>query len=385
MRREVLQAAVTTIIRDLKDSSITAMLEDGISKTRPGVKSDDSNKWLSFTILQDWFVRSSKYGAVERDVLGILQAESLLDPAMWQRLTAENDRADLWELANRVRFILTNLPNLLSLLDRSYQNNSLDGSNVSAKYDGLIVQTVILTDEGENFSSTDRLIYVLQAISDIYAVIAEINGDKSSVVSVVGLDSGSEKSFDFLGLAKFMEELRETLLSLWQNIVFHRQNTALRNFAVVGDALPILAKIKKLEDDEAIDVETSARLRERIIRSANKFADAGAVIPEMDAMSHFEPKKIMRAQPRLLAGPSADFNQVAPSIPESPAGGSVNEQQQNTAVPSPAFSPEQLAQIAIMLAGQSAETSSVKTKAPRSRKPSSSNRSRVPNKSSGND
>ena len=57
----------------------------------------------------------------------------------------------------------------------------------------------------------------------MYEGCARIHKENENGLSVVAIDSGGDKSFDFLGVAKVMEEIRQIVLDLWDRVVFFRE------------------------------------------------------------------------------------------------------------------------------------------------------------------
>jgi hypothetical protein len=163
-----------------------------------------------------------------------------------------------------------------------------------------------MVDEGESLSKPSRIIELVSAINAIYSILAEIEGLSGSSLAVVGMDSGSEKSFDFLGIAKVMHELRETLQWAYNIVVFHRQNATIKNLQVASDTLSIIGKVAKLEASKAISGEDAARMKHGLFAGLEKFAATGSYIREM-AHEDNSPALVMRPQPQLLTGPADEI------------------------------------------------------------------------------
>jgi hypothetical protein len=306
MRREVLQDSVNRIVQDIRESGIIEMLSQGTEayqKTNTGDK--DSAQWVNVTVLADYFNRTSHYSEVERKISDILQINSIAEPSSWQGQFSKVDPSFIYPSLNRLKQAVDILPRFVALLDRDY---NIDGPTAgeATTESGMTLQTVILTDEGALMSSPERIIELLSALGQIYAVIAEVEQLPTGSLAVVGMDSGSEKSFDLLGLAKIMSELRETLQWAYNSVVFHRHNVTARNLQIASDTLGVVEKIAKLESSKAVTSEQAARMKHGLFNGLEKFAATGAYIPEM-SQNRSSPAVAMRPQPRLLTASPAEI------------------------------------------------------------------------------
>src|SRR5436853_418052 len=77
------------------------------------------------------------------------------------------------------------------------------------------ILTVIIPAVGDERSSPARLIAVLESIQVFYETYALITDTPAGHLAVVGCDSGSDTSFDFLGVAKVIESVKDFILSMW--------------------------------------------------------------------------------------------------------------------------------------------------------------------------
>lgn len=303
MRREVIQQGVRRIVSDLSESGIVGMLEQGLERFRERAgKERDEIDWLSLPVLADFFTRSSTYGEVEIKILDILEISDLTNPSFWSPHMTRLDPSFVFGMSQKIQFAISNLPKILSLMDREFDA----GNTKNKKSDDVVIQTVILSDEVGALSSPQRLVELLQSFQQIYDVVSEVYGLKDSDLAIVAIDSGSEKSFDFLGIAQLMKEIRETLQSVYNMVAFHKQNITIKNLQVAGESIAVVAEINKLENSGAMSAEEANRLRHSMFAALERFAGTGAYIPEM-SVSVQSPALTMRPLPRLLTGPAEDI------------------------------------------------------------------------------
>ncbi|WP_315760427.1 hypothetical protein [Sphingomonas sp. Y38-1Y] len=299
---------------DLEESGLAASFEEAVENYQRNTKSETKIDFVSISILADYFHRSAEYGAAEKTILAIMGLESLSSPSTWQPHLQSFDPSFVFSNVGKIRQTMTFLPRVLSLLERDYEDIKSSGGGRS---DGLELQTVILTDEGDALSTPERVIELLSSISTIYQVLAKIEGVSENSIAVVGLDSGSEKSFDFLGVAKLMLELRETLQWVYNTIWFHKHNVTIKNLQVTGETLGVIQKISKMEADGQLDAESSARMKHGIFVGLERFANTGAYIPEMKVQQE-SPALTMRPQHKLLTSNPAAMVRDAKDEPSEP-------------------------------------------------------------------
>ena len=249
-------------------------------------------------------MHASTYGDAELAVLEILGLEPLSSPAFWAKLT-EADAPELFELRKSIRFAVEYLPKLLRLIEQEFVQEARNQDSTTPQLlSGKSLLTVILVEDKGQFSAPERLVYALDSVSSLYAVVATLEGQSESDLAVLACDSGSDKSFDFLGLAKLMEEVRKIIISIWDRRVFHRQMHVSQCIALIADSLPVIERIHAMKQSGAIGPEQAELLKRKTIDGATRFLESGAVIPEMERESSQSPRLLMRPEPKLLTGPT---------------------------------------------------------------------------------
>lgn len=265
---------------------------------------DSSEGTINLAIISEYYRRVSSYPEHAKEILKILGLESAADPLFWQAQIGESDPNQIFSLKSSFRSAETFLPRVLEMLERDYGDVVDSNESMRSKIDGLEIQTVVLSDEGDSLSSPSRLIDLLTAVREIYAAVAEIEGLPTDGIAVVGLDSGSEKSFDFLGVARIISEVRLLLQFLYTAVSMHKQTVTLKNLAVVAETMPLIHRLDKLKHDNIVDEESASRIRHNLLANLEKFSSVGAYTPEMKKVLSTTPSLVMRPLPRLLTGPA---------------------------------------------------------------------------------
>ena len=221
MRRQDLIIAVKNVQEGLQKSEIPKAL-DLILRSDSDHRSPD----VLFS-LQQWAIFTSNCGRNEKIVLEILGLDQLATPQMWQKLLYAKRTemgADFFHLTQTVRFTSTYLDKIVDLI----QPEGI--RKLEARPNGVKDQllSVIVLENQNQFSTPLRLSEMLTSITLIYDVIADLENINPNTLSVVACDSGSDKSFDFLGVAKAMAGLKDVLLGLWDRI-FSSKSTELHS------------------------------------------------------------------------------------------------------------------------------------------------------------
>lgn len=304
MRRETLNNALKTIIADFEETGVLSMFRESMERSRESSKEDTV---FSLKVFQKYMVATSTYGDTERNIMEILDISELLDTTFWERIQAAPDPSLLYPALRQLDFVQDNVPKLLSLISQDYATKIKDKSDdLPAELRGKEMLTALLAEDLGNFSSPERVVIAIKAISDLYSVHSFIEHHDDGDLILLSCDSGSDKSFDFLGAAKIISSLKETLIFIWDKVVFHRHTQARATIDVIGQTLPILEKIDEMEKNKSLVPELAEQLRRKALGACSKFVEAGVIIPEMSQEASQSPRLLMAPERKLLAGPATE-------------------------------------------------------------------------------
>ena len=346
MRRDTLLRTVGIIENDLQESNIQQMLDNiAINFQRGNTTKDGSfNTEIDLSVITSYITRVSSYDSDTHSAISILDIDNAGLPEFWQSQIKEPDPPSIFSLRSKIKAATNFLPRFAELLKREYGTNTNYDDSARSTTDGVEIQTVILSDEGDALSSPTRLIELLQSMREIYAAVAEIESLPIDGIAVVGLDSGSEKSFDFLGVARVMSEIRALLQFLYTTVAMHRQNITIKNLAVMAEAIPLIQKLDKLKHDNVVDEESASRIRHNLLSNLERFSSVGAYTPEMRKVRDTSPALVMRPQPRLLTGPAIRLaNETSADNPVTPSQKDESLDTEVVANDQPEFTAEELA------------------------------------------
>jgi hypothetical protein len=297
---------------------------------RPNTKRDNSKTLMAYAI----YIRSSsQFDTGVKELMTLLELDLLNDPQFWNLLLEngqERGHPALHDVYRSIRFATDALPKFVKLLRREHDARPPDKKR-QTKGSTPVLLTVILI-EGTQISTPERLATMFSSIEGMYNTCSDILGGEFEALAVVNCDSGSDKSFDFLGAAKVVECVKDLILGLWDKVIFFREAQAGRRLELVTQSLPIVEKISALEESGTIGREKAEILRRGVTSAVEGFLKCGALIPEIDDRKSFEPRLLMHPEVKLLTAPSDDTDLNRPSDtpipppphPESPSLSSVS-------------------------------------------------------------
>ena len=255
-----------------------------------------------------------RFGENERKILEIFGLNGLEDIQLWTKLLGK-DITELRAITSDYRFgsrFLTDfMPKVIVMLRQDhikYITNKDNSIKEEPQYKDKVLLTVILPEDEKTQSNPDRLIKILQSISIFYNSLIIINQCPYSELSVAAIDSGSDKSFDFLGAAKTITAVKELIIGLWDRVVFFKERQLSERLDLISKSLPIFEKIAALEETNIIGREQAELLRRDITVATVNFISAGAVIPEFQNQLAINPRTLMAPEPKLLTNDAREAN-----------------------------------------------------------------------------
>lgn len=307
MRREVLYHAISRINEDLKACGIAELFDGFFNEIRSNAGKERERYKLPLGIFQKYMIATHDYDENQKEICRLIGIGNLLDVSYWEDLAQPSNVGELHETLQNVHFALKQLPKIMQLVKQDYvgEIKGQEGE-IPEELKGKSLLTVLIVEDKGQYSSPLRLTSALEAIYKLYSVVATLEKQNESDLIVLACDSGSDKSFDFLGLAKLMEQVKEILVAIWDRRVFYRQRHVSESMTLIAESLPILEKIEELRVNGSIEPEQAELLKRKTISGATQFIEAGATIPEFEAESTHNPKQLMKPEPKLLVSPRVD-------------------------------------------------------------------------------
>jgi len=247
--------------------------------------------------MRAYFLMASEFGNTERELAKIFGLTHVDSSEFWQLVITGEPGGVILEAFQNMQFMIEQLPRINAMLEQ----RSL---TVDTTFPGMGLLSVLVVEEGDGFSRPRRISQLLEGISDLYEACAAVNDASPDDLVVVSCDSGSDKAFDFMGAASIIESVKEVLLNLWDKVVFFREIQTSSRLELIAQALPIIDQIGNLEVEKKLSPEQAELLRRKVTNGAGKFLQAGAIIPEMAAVSSHDPRQLMAPELKQLAAPA---------------------------------------------------------------------------------
>ncbi|HYG11113.1 MAG TPA: hypothetical protein VD835_14290 [Pyrinomonadaceae bacterium] len=304
MRREEIVNGVNEVISALEGSGLPTNIRRPIGKE---ISPEIVVKILAS--LRHYTISASNFSNAARQLVNILGLEYLESAEMWVEILVASDKARniVFEVRNDMVFATEFLPRIAHLVKPQSLGLIDKGTDeTGSKYNDRDILSIIIIEEGDKVSSPERLIEVLESINTLYRVCATMLGIPPEGLSVIGCDSGSDKSFDFLGAAKVIECLKEFILSMWDRVVFFREKQLEERIELVNKSLPVYERIAELVTEKKLEPEMGEILRRKIFEGTSKFIKAGVTIPEIEKVSIQPPRALMAPEPKLLVSAPED-------------------------------------------------------------------------------
>lgn len=184
--------------------------------------------------------------------------------------------------------------NILSPLRLFIANDAISAE--SALDGSKHVLGVTLFEEHPRAQAPRRVLDAISCVNDIYDVLVKLNAEPvASPLRLIGLDSGSDKTFTFQGPEKIIAEVKDFLLQVFDRLAFYRQRKLSFDITIADEALGVLEKLNSAQREGRISVEEAEILRRKILGARTKAVDTGLVTTDMETRS---------VNLRLIVGPA---------------------------------------------------------------------------------
>ncbi|HCR77540.1 MAG TPA: hypothetical protein DIW37_14275 [Chryseobacterium sp.] len=300
MRRIDIINSVMNIQKSFNDSQILDFFLLNSDKIEPVMIMESYQKYIKYY---------DNFDANEKKILDIFGLSGLESASLWARIIT-GDAKETRELlrpffrgGSYIKEYLINIVELLKQDNLEYSHNKFDLTTINTNIENKEIISVILPEAAKTASHPERLVMILQSIDSFYKSLAIILDCDQNDLSVIAIDSGSDKSFDFLGAAKVVSAVKELIIELWDRVVFYKEKKLHERIELISQSLPVIEKIKSMEDSGSLAKEQGELLRRNILSGTKNFLNAGAILPEFSYHNVNEPRKLMTPEAKLLSMP----------------------------------------------------------------------------------
>lgn len=320
MKRNDLKNAIATVTADLTETNMSRTLSKVFRGVRnPRERDDISTSIQTLIDTQSQYRKiTASYGKTEIQLLQTLKIDRLLTDSFWSQVLSDifkysqgektpvnsKTRNEIFTIHERVHLILHHLPPVIDLLERDYDSEL--AKSLTERESGYknkdILRILILEDEGETTTPTTAS-KVLIAIEKIYDIFVSLDGKKHDKIDLVGLDSGSDKSFDFLGLASAVKEIRELILGAYDRHQANKSLPSKERLALVDDSLNSMERINVAVKAKKISKEDGNKFKKLISKNVDELFKAGGITEDVLNVTAPTPRQLMKPDRKMLTPP----------------------------------------------------------------------------------
>jgi hypothetical protein len=325
LRRQELQRGIEAILSDLASSQIQNLVDSILEHRRT---SKDNGQKIGLDPFLKLAISHSNYSMSQKRIFSLIGLDNLVDPKYWSQVVSDPEPHMIFSIRSSISFAKDHLPKIMKLIEQDYVSYASRSSGSAPEFViGKSVLSIFLIEEKDEFSTPRRLVFLLESIEKMYSSVAEITGERDDGLVVIACDSGSDKSFDFMGLASLMEQIKETLLAIWDRKIFYRQMQAQASMELIAASLPLVQQVESMSKAGSLAPEQAEIIKRKLVDGCIKFLEAGAATEDMEAVSSHSPRLLMKPQHKLLAAPQPSNSSQSSEIGSIPAEESVQPEQ----------------------------------------------------------
>jgi hypothetical protein len=313
MRRSEIVQGVRAIYVALRETEMLPLL-DNITDI-PASTVDTEAVLPFYRALKQYLIFAQSYNEAAREVARVLGIDKLEDPSVWTGVIDPESRPKLVDVFNSVRLAIDFMPKLLPLFE-NYSLHEIE-QNIeknAPRYKDMRLLTINIYEDKNTYSSPLRIVNAIESVNHFYYACAMLDNKSPTTLSVVACDSGSDKSFDFLGLAQVMECVERILRQIWERVFLFREHQLEERLDLVAKALPIVAQIARMKEHNEIDPELAELIEQNILNGTNKFIQSGATTKKIEDTSHYRPRALLTPVQRLLVSAPEDETEATEDV-----------------------------------------------------------------------
>ncbi|MFT0879758.1 hypothetical protein VRZ08_24560 [Rhodopseudomonas sp. G2_2311] len=299
MRRDEIIAALRNVRHALEEAKIANTI---FFFMRSGPKEGAAAR--AFQAYAHFMTSYSSFGPAERKIMDAMKVTPITSAEFWQRLVEKKEGPqDISATRFGAMLITDYFPSLESLFERnsdaqvfvSANQHGLDEKIVSARLRFFVREPDVPTLSLKHFVAT------LKAVESLYdALLRTYNLSSEESLIVGSLDSGSDKEFDVIGLAKGIKVVSETLLECWQRISNAKALKTSMNIKVACDSIDALQKLKAAQDNDSLSAEEAETLRRTILSSVETLFENGVYTEAMETQVAIIPSSLPVERKKLI-------------------------------------------------------------------------------------
>ena len=234
----------------------------------------------------------------------IFSLEPLFESNYWTQNAIQPEEPGLRSVAYNLSNFLRFAQPYNELLSRDGPADTTASSNT---VDDSII-TIYLLEDYSGTSKVERITKSLNSVQSLYNFVAEVNDIEDRDLAVVSCDSGSDKSFDLLGTAECVKQLRKFIVQIIDRLMFRKEMKMTMQADAIAKSSHFFELLLDIKDAGTIDNETFQRLSNSYINSTSDFISSGTFIDDSVIKRNVDHRRLIKPEQKLLSAP----DQVAP-------------------------------------------------------------------------
>lgn len=258
--------------------------------------------------LNAYSLAASRYSEAAKGVAKIFGIDALDNTRNWEQLL-NGENAMRSQITRSLSTIKSELPKIIELIHQHSISEAETPEEIKSS-DELSAMKLSFIEEDDQFSTVQRVIQGLSACEELYRAIQTIYSNTTTPLAIGAIDSGSDKSFELFGSADAIKELRLLIVDIWDRVVFHKENKLGKRLELLEKSLPIIEKIKSLEQEGKLGKEESRIAINHITDGTKMFIAAGVFTTDIAKAQKIEPRLLLAPEPKLLAAPKLNQESI---------------------------------------------------------------------------
>ncbi len=296
MRRRELIDAILSVSETLTSTGASRFFREA---GRPEKPLDDK----ILRTYTDFMVASSHFNAAEDAVMSAFGIDPIKEPNLWTGLP-ETRRDVFVKCRLGIVFLQDYSESIVKLIERGSAEEGFILQDVKKKQSITMAaqRLTILVREPDHPSLTvKQFAEALHSLEQLYSVIAKVSNLESSELVVGQMDSGSDKSFDVIGIEKGIAQLSNLLLQCWDRVRHGPQHKLSASLKVASDGVTLLEQISAATEKNALTKEEAEKLRRTVIKGVEDLFAKGVYTPQMETQVQPRPSQLPVERRKLLA------------------------------------------------------------------------------------
>ena len=299
MRRDELIHGIENLRKALSQARIQQVITSALrSGTKP-----ESTSAAGYQAYATFMIAYAGFGEAERKLMGALKLLPIISPEFWTKISArESSGAEAAEARLGTLMVRDFFPAIEELLRRSTDDVGLSFEDLEKSGQPVEARKIrfFIREPGEPSLTVKHFAQIMESIENLHSAITTIYDLPPNELVVGALDSGSDKEFDLLGIAKAVKILSETLLEGWNRCRSAKATDASVSYKTALEGISVLEKLRIAEQSNSISAESAESLRRTIVKSIDDLFSNGVYTEVMEGQPNIVPSALPVERRKLL-------------------------------------------------------------------------------------